>query len=207
MDVIGIVLMVVALLIIVRLRDVWLHYKIVGQLLDILGVQTIQDRLFNREKNIENLRRTAQQYVMVTRYVPPLIIGAFIVIAVVYVSSLTGSITSVISVVGALILAGVVTWLLNFEAVPHWLYDWHLTVLMTRSALDIEAVHNAIQALEQSVESGEYDDLSENELEFISLNVRMLEEAHEEAQTMYDNLKQQQIALRSTQSKFDADTK
>lgn len=197
MGVIEFVLISVAILIASQLKNVWFNYTVVGQLMDILGIKAVQDRLFT-EEHAENFARTAQQYVFLTRYVPMLIIGVYLILILMYMAVASGvGMSAPVYTAGSLIIAGVLTWLWNFEAAPSWLYDWHITVLLTRGKIDLEVVTETIELFKQRDASGDYDKLSPLEREFIQLQVAMLHKVHEDVSLMVDDLLKQRREHRS----------
>jgi hypothetical protein len=196
--VVQLVLAGIALLIIFQLRNVWLNYRVVGQLLDLLDVPGVQDRLFARPSNLEMLQKTVNRYVFLTRYVPVLIIGVFATMATMAMAVASGTgLTPTLSTMGSLAIAGAVVWLLNFEAVPHWLYEWHLTVLLTRSAIDLEAVTEVLESFAQRMKDGEYDNLTPIEKEYVTLQVGMMKTIHTDTVQMVSDLTKQQAELKS----------
>lgn len=197
MGVIELVLIGVVGLILWLLRNVWRNYTVVGLLLDIIGMPGVQERLTNRKANYEFLERTANQYVFLTRYVPLMVVGIFVLIGTLYVTASSGTgLSPALAAVGGLTIAGVITWLINFESVPPWLHEWHLTVLLTKSAIDLEAVTASLESYEQRLNAGEFDDLTETELEYVNLQVVMLETIASNVLNMIKDLEQQQMDLR-----------
>lgn len=197
MGIIEFVLVALAVVIASQLNRVWFNYRVVGQLIDILGIKAVQDRLFT-DAHMENLNRTTQQYVFLTRYVPMLIVGVYLVMALMYMSVASGvGLSPTMSTIGSLIIAGVVAWLWNFEAAPEWLYDWHITVLLTRSLIDLEAVTESIEMFEQRDENGDYDTLTPAERDFIQLQVELLHNVHNDISQMVEQLLQQREEYRS----------
>lgn len=198
MGVVEWVLTGVVMLIVFKLRNVYANYRVVGNLIDLIGAPDLQEQLFKQTSNLEKLNRTARQYLFLTRYVPVLVIGVFMVIAVMFAALASGiGLSPVLSGGGALIIAGVVTWLLTFESVPPWLYDWHIDVLLTRGAIDLEAVHESLLAIEQRMSTNEFDELTDVEQEFVVLQVSMMKDVERNIKAMLKDLEQQRSALQA----------
>lgn len=196
MGVVEWVLISAIVLIVYRLRNVYTNYKVIGNLIDVIGAPEVQERLFKQSANLEKLNRTARQYLFLTRYVPALILCVFAVIAVMFTTLAGGDgLSPMLSGSGALIIAGVITWLLTFEPVPLWLYDWQITVLLTRGKIDLETVNQSLTTIEQRITTDEFDELTDVEQEFVMLQVSLMKEVERNILAMIKDLEQQRLAL------------
>lgn len=174
-------------------RNLWFNYRVVGQVLDLLGHPGVQDRLFQDGRHDEALNKTVSQYLFITRYAPMLIVGTLVVIVIMYMNLSSGGVSVAGTAAGALIIAAVMTWLINFNPAPMWLYRWYLVVLLTKARIDLEVIQETNHALTERVAAA--TDLTAVEVEFFRGQLQLVEDALRTTQSTIDMLEQQQREL------------
>lgn len=187
---IGAIMLFIGVVVLFLSRNLWFNYRVVGQVLDILGHPGVQERLFKSRKYEDQLGKTAAQYILITRHAPMLIIGTLIVVGIMYLGISAGGMSTIGMGIGALHIAAVLTWLINFDPAPEWLYRWHLTVLLTKANIDLEVIQESKDALVEKINAA--TNLTEFEVEFLNGQLEIVEVVLVTTKDTIEMLEQQQ---------------
>lgn len=182
------------------LRKVGHNFKVVGQTLDVMGLDRVQDHVLSVKSNTPVMSRLADHYVFLTKYFPIAAIGVLVTMVTLYLhirwSAAAGAESSAVLVAFAsIIVAGAIAWLWTFEETPQWLYEAHLIVMLAQSKINLSIVEAALVEINQALAAISGDISCESEALMLQSQIEMLQDLADDVTASVADLERQQREL------------
>lgn len=193
-------MLLVLVFMLVMLRKVWRNFSIVGQTLDVLGMNGVQDAVLRVKSNAPLLMRLADQYVFLTKHFIIAAVSVVVTMVSLYLH-IRGSVaagtdpSTLMTMFASIIIAGAIAWLWTFEEIPQWLYEVHMVVMLAQGRINLCIVEAAMLDVEQKLASLDTEISSESEVLMLQHQIALLQDLADDVTATVTDLERQQREL------------